>query len=137
VRRRLLSESELRMAARMAPAPVPAAMPVTVPVSVAPVPPVATPPDPDAEFLAAVPAIRRPAAEHCIAQARAGDPPGSLATAFGHRQRLAYAAVLTLVEQARNLPPEQATARLAEADRKRSEAESYAQAWRRWMAGRG
>lgn len=134
VRRRLLAESGLRMAARMAPASVPVAVPAMAPVAVAAV---VAPADPDADFLAAVPAARRPVAEHCIAQARTGATPGVLAADFGNRQRLTYGAVLTLVEQARNLPPEQAAARFAEADRKRSDAEAFAQAWRRWMAGRG
>jgi hypothetical protein len=134
VRRRLLAESGLRMAARMAPAAAPATPSARTPEVVAVVP---KPADPDADFLAGVSPARRNLAEHCIARAHAGDPPVVLSTDFGNRQRLTFSAVLTLMEQARNLPPAQAADRYAEADRKRSDAEAFAQAWRRWMAGRG
>ena len=124
VRRRLFSEAGLRMAARLpAPAPTPVAVPAVA--------------DPDAIFLAAVPGSRRPLAEHLVGRAHAGAPPAELAATFGDRQRTSYAAILVLVGQARNLDPLLAAERLAEADQRRAESETFAQAVRAWMAGRG
>lgn len=132
LRCRLLSESGLRMASRLQAATVATATPAAIP------PPLAAPAaDPDAIFLAAVPAVRRPAAEQLVIRAQAGALPGELATAFGNRQRTTYGAILTLIEQSRNLPPEQAAARLGEADQRRAEAESFARAWRTWILDRG
>jgi hypothetical protein len=124
VRRRLFSETGLRMAARL-PAAAPAPIAAT---AVA---------DPDAIFIAAVPGSRRPLAEHLVARAKAGAPPAELAATFGDRQRTTFAAILVLVGQARNLDPLLAAERLAEADQRRAESESFAQAVRTWMAGRG
>lgn len=130
VRRRLLSESGLRLAARMGtPAPAPVATPLPVPAAAAPTP--------DAMFVASVPASRREAAEALVASASAGAPPAAVAGAFAERQRSTFAAILVLLDQARALPAEQAAARLQEADRRRADAEGFSSAWRAWMAGRG
>lgn len=124
VRRRLFSEAGLRMAARL-PAAAPA--PIAVPSMAGP----------DAIFLATVPGSRRPLAEHLVGRAQAGVPPAELAATFGNRQRSTFAAILVLLEQARSLEPQLAAERLAEADQRRSEAETFAKAMRAWMAGRG
>lgn len=134
VRRRLLSESGLRLAARMG---TPAPAPVAVPQPAAPPAPAAAAATPDALFVANVPASRRAAAEFLVSSATSGAAPAALAGAFAERQRSSFAAILVLIEQARALPAEQAAARLQEADRRRADAEGFASAWRAWMAGRG
>ena len=130
LRRRLVSESGLRMAAQLNPPAAPA-QPAKAVAAVAAVA------DPDVAFITAVPDSRRPLAEHLVSRAKAGAPAGELAVAFGNRQRTTYGAILVLVEQARSLPPQEAAERLAEADQRRSEAETFALAVRAWMAGRG
>ena len=115
---------------------------MSVPLAAQPAAPATSPAtapavDPDSAFIAAVPPARRALAEHLVGLARSGAGAGEIAAAFGNRQRIAYAAILTLIEQARALGSAQAAERLAEADRRRADAESFSTAWRAWMAGRG
>lgn len=123
VRRRLLSETGLRLAARLAQPAAPRTAPVVS--------------GPDGVFVARVPDSRRAAAEQLVAKAAAGSPAAELAAGFAERQRSSFIAILALLEQARALPPERAAERLQEADRSRAEAERFAVAWQAWMAGRG
>lgn len=121
VRRRLLSENGLRLAARLA-RPVITAPPTQTPDSI---------------FIAAVPDGRRSEAEHLVARASTGAARSEVAAAFAEHQRNAYAAMLLMLDQAGTLPPAEARRRLQQADLRRAEAERFAQAWQAWMAGRG
>ena len=127
LRRRLHSEAGLRMAARMqptppAPAPVPAVLPT---------------PDRHSAFIAAAPAVHRQSAELMVAKARSGATASELARTFGESQRQAYVGILAKVVEARSLPAEQSPVRLEEADRRRKDSETFARAWRSWMAAKG
>lgn len=136
VRRRLLSESGLRLAARMG-TPAPASAPAAAALPAAASAPAAAAATPDTVFITSVPVSRRDAAEYLVSSATAGAAPAALAGTFAERQRSTFAAILVLIDQARALPAEQAAARLQEADRRRADAEGFASAWRAWMAGRG
>jgi len=125
VRRRLLSESGLRMASRMVQPPVVAPSVAVIPV------------DRHAIFISAVPPSQRPAAEVLVTRAQAGAERAELATVFGEGQRQRYVRILAMVMSIRTSQAGLPTASFAEADRMRMDSESFAVAWRAWMAARG